>query len=129
VPDAPINLQIDLIETDDTKIRFLWTEGPNNGGVPVIDYDIYYDQGSAIANFVILAENVLDEFYETTIALTPGEEYTFRIISRNSVGESLQSEPITILAAKLPDAPVGLTDVPTIFSLEGEHLSGITNAY
>lgn len=129
VPDAPINLQIDLVETDDTKIRFLWTEGPNDGGVPVLDYDIYYDQGAATATYVIMEENVLDQFYVTTVALTPGEEYTFKLTARNSVGDSQKSNPITIMAAKIPDAPVGLADVPTIFSLEGEYLSGITTAF
>lgn len=43
VPEAPINLEIDLVTTDDLIIRFTWDEGLNNGGVPVLDYDVYYD--------------------------------------------------------------------------------------
>jgi hypothetical protein len=52
VPEPPINLEnvpFDIVDrnnpetTTDTQIRFTWDEGLNNGGVPVLDYDIYYD--------------------------------------------------------------------------------------
>ena len=43
IPDAPINLNNDHTVTDAFKIKFTWQEGPSNGGMPVIDYDIYYD--------------------------------------------------------------------------------------
>ena len=49
VPEPPINLQNilyilnDPLSTSDTSIRFTWDQGLNNGGVNVIDYDIYYD--------------------------------------------------------------------------------------
>ena len=29
----------------------------------------------------------------------------------------------------MPDAPINLADVPTLYSLEGDYLSGITTAY
>lgn len=34
--------------------------------------------------------------------------------ARNTVGDSLQSEAISILAAKLPDAPLDLQEIPGI---------------
>lgn len=49
VPEPPINLQNvpyelgNSMTTSDTSVRFTWDEGLNNGGVNVIDYDIYYD--------------------------------------------------------------------------------------
>ena len=46
VPDSPVNLVNDATTTTDTVIKFTWDEGSSNGGTSVIDYDIYYDQGS-----------------------------------------------------------------------------------
>lgn len=46
MPDAPISLTNDLTTTTDTEIRFTWLDGASDGGTPVIDYTIYYDQGS-----------------------------------------------------------------------------------
>jgi hypothetical protein len=44
--------------------------------------------------------------------LTPGETYSFKVLARNSVGESNLSDPITILAAKEPDAPLNFNNIP-----------------
>lgn len=46
--------------------------------------------------------------------LTPGETYTFKVTARNTVGDSLYSQELSILAAKLPDAPINLSNVPGI---------------
>jgi hypothetical protein len=43
IPDAPINIFNDATVTDAEKIKFTWTEGPSDGGMPVLDYDVYYD--------------------------------------------------------------------------------------
>ena len=43
VPDAPINLQNDLLVTIDSKIKFTWQDGASNGGSAVIDFAVYYD--------------------------------------------------------------------------------------
>ena len=58
--------------------------------MPVLDYDVYYDQGSD--NWVILAENVPTPDYTTVVALTPDVIYAFKFTARNSVGDSLLSE-------------------------------------
>jgi len=63
VPDAPINFANDPLTTTDLVIRFTWTEGASNGGTAVIDYDVYYDQGSATATYVVLAEAVTTTYY------------------------------------------------------------------
>jgi hypothetical protein len=31
--------------------------------MPVLDYDVYYDQGSAVGTFVLLEEAVLTDYY------------------------------------------------------------------
>ena len=48
----------------------------------------------------------------TTTSITAGLVYNFKVTSRNTVGSSLDSETITILAAKIPDAPINLVNVP-----------------
>lgn len=48
IPDAPLNLYNDPTVTDATMIRITWTEGLSDGGMPVLDYDVYYDQGTGV---------------------------------------------------------------------------------
>lgn len=108
VPDAPINLANDPSVTSDTLIKIMWENGLSDGGTPVIDYDVYYDQGAAIANYILLQGGVTQAEFTTTNVLVAGENYSFKVTSRNSVGNSLQSESLTVLAAKEPDAPVSL---------------------
>ena len=43
VPDAPVSLTNDPTTTDDTQIRFTWSDGASNGGTIVLDYAVYYD--------------------------------------------------------------------------------------
>jgi len=95
-------------------IRFTWSEGASNGGTDVLNYNVYYDQGASTATFVLLESSVLTTHYTTTATLTAGETYTFKVTALNTVGESLQSDPLAILAAKLPDAPLNLQNVPLV---------------
>ena len=46
------------------------------------------------------------------ITLNPGLVYTFKVTARNTVGSSNYSSEVSILAAKQPDAPVNLLEVP-----------------
>ena len=46
--------------------------------------------------------------YTTTVSLTPGVTYSFKVTARNTVGSSSESEILSVLAAKLPDAPINL---------------------
>jgi hypothetical protein len=57
VPEPPINLLNDPTTTSDVVIRFTWDQGLNNGGVPVIDYAVYYDQ--ATGNYILLDDAVV----------------------------------------------------------------------
>jgi hypothetical protein len=97
VPDAPINLSNDPSMTTDTVIRFTYNEGPSNGGTPVTSYIIFYDQGSN--TFVQLASGVTDLFYQTTLTLTAGYTYVFKVRAVNSVGSSVDSVTLSVLAA------------------------------
>jgi hypothetical protein len=57
VPDAPVNLTNDPTTTSDTVIKFTWDDGSSNGGTPVIDYIVSYDQGTD--NLIVLETGVL----------------------------------------------------------------------
>jgi hypothetical protein len=43
VPDAPILLANDSSATSATQIRFTWSPGASDGGLPVLFYTVYYD--------------------------------------------------------------------------------------
>ena len=77
IPDAPISLENDLSVTSDSIIRLTWQEGASNGDSPVLDYKISYDQSTG--NFIQLADGVADLFYQTTVSLTKGQTYSFKV--------------------------------------------------
>lgn len=83
--------------TSASVIGFSWSNGLSTGGSPIIDYRISYDQSTGI--FVTLATGVTTRSYTTSITLTVGASYTFRVEARNSVGYSVTSTGITIIAA------------------------------
>jgi len=56
VPDAPVNLARDSITTTTTQIGLLWFAGASDGGQPILDYRIWYDQG--INAYKILDANI-----------------------------------------------------------------------
>ena len=58
VPDATLSLANDPTVTTDTQIRFTWSDGASDGGNAVIDYAVYYDQGTD--SFVLLDGAVID---------------------------------------------------------------------
>jgi len=60
---------------------------------------------------VLLEAAVVNQYYQTTVSLTAGETYSFKVTARNTVGDSDQSSIVTILAAKPPDVPVSLANV------------------
>lgn len=103
VPDMPVNLANDLSVTSATIIKITWDQGASNGGATVIDYRISYDQ--SIGDFIILETGVTDNFYQTTVALTPGAHYLLSVEARNSVGYSLGSDNLSVHAAQIPDKP------------------------
>ena len=46
VPDAPIQLlRNDILSTREV-VSFTWEQGTGNGGSPIIDYRVSYDQGT-----------------------------------------------------------------------------------
>lgn len=97
--------------TDGTHIGVTWLEGSSNGGSEVIDYKIWY--ALEADEYVVLDDTVTSTSYTTTVALTTGANYKFKVQARNTVGYSADSNEAIIMAAKIPDVP---TDVATLFA-------------
>ena len=97
VPDAPIDLTNDPETTSDSIVRFTWSDGASNGGTSILDYAVYFANGSG-GLFTLLSSTVTArEFVHVTI--TAGNLYRFKVTARNTVGSSFYSEVLEILAA------------------------------
>lgn len=96
VPDAPINIQNDIEFTNADRIGIKWDDGAFNGGNPVLDYRITYEQGDGI--YSVLQAGLEEQSYILSGVVT-GVTYSFRVESRNSEGYSSYSEVTSILAA------------------------------
>ena len=86
-----------------TVIGLNWTAPTNNGGSPVIDYRISWDQGTGTGTYVSLALGITTVSYTTTATLTANTFYSFKVESRNAVGYSTSfSNEARILNAAPP---------------------------
>ena len=97
IPDKPFLVMNDATITSDSKIGIFWFDGATNGGSPIIDYKIMWDQ--SIGYWVSLVEGLTDRVYQTSSTLLKGRTYSFRVYSRNSVGYSVASTDLDILVA------------------------------
>jgi hypothetical protein len=102
-PDAPIELAKDELISDDKQIKITWKTGLSNGGSPISNYTVYYDEG--VGDFIELITGVKGLEYTTTEPLSPGLTYNFKVSAKNSIGESLFSSIFPVLAATFPDTP------------------------
>jgi hypothetical protein len=89
VPDAPISLANNPTITNKVAIGITWADGISDGGAAVIDYRISYDQSTG--NYIVLESGITTKTYTTTVTLTSGRTYKFKIESRNTVGYSSMS--------------------------------------
>ena len=101
-PSSPIDLAEVVSERTASSITFTWKLGDDNGGSPVYDYRVRYDQGTS--NYIVLAQNLLDRTYTAT-GLTAGTTYSFKVESQNADGYSPLSAEVSILCATYPETP------------------------
>lgn len=97
VPDAPLSLANTPAQTTGEQITFSWAQGIDNGGTPVIDFNIQYKAVGG-GSYSDLALAVAQQTY-TAVGLTRGISYSFKVQARNAYGLSLFSDEVTILAA------------------------------
>lgn len=69
-----------------------------DGGSPVVDYRIWYDDATSGVSFVELVSGLSLTSY-TAANLVQGQTYQFYVEARNIEGYSTQSNTVTILAA------------------------------
>ncbi len=81
IPDTPITLLINGAVTTPQVIGFTWSSGTSNGGSPIIDYRISYDQ--ATSTWIALASGITTLSYMTTTPLVEGATYRFKVEARN----------------------------------------------
>ena len=97
VPDPPYNLLRDNAATDQTHVSFTWDAPANDGGKTVLDYTVqlalegdgFKDQQSGLTQ----------TNYTLATDINAGEKYSFRVKARNSIGFSVFSPVIEIIAA------------------------------
>ena len=79
-----------LSSQSDEAISIQWSASDvsDNGGSPIIDYRVYYDNALG-GSFVPLATTTTPDLFYTLMEVTPGLSYRFKITAMNVVGESL----------------------------------------
>ena len=107
VPDAPINLVDNIGVTSRSVISFSWAPAASDGGTAILDYTILYDESYDNMGTVLKTGHT-DTTYTTDFAILPGRTYKFQVKARNSVGSSLASAVLTILAAQKPVEPTNV---------------------
>ena len=75
-PDAPANLQELKTNKSPTTIGLKWTEGAYDGGRPVLDYTLFWDEGFPTGVFKILGLNITTQTFLAS-NLTNGTTYRF----------------------------------------------------
>lgn len=106
VPFQPTALVNNAAVTTDTVIGITWTASAN-GGTAVLYYSVYFDQGQGTETYVLLSSPISITSFTTSTTLIPGTTYKFYVTATNSVGTSAPSSVLSVLAAKVPDAPLG----------------------
>ena len=116
-PSAPETPTV--VFQNEQTIEIAWTAPGDDGASTILEYVIYWDQGSG--NYVPLATTEASTFdYARTTGLTKGDLYAFKVAAVNAIGEGNQSEPaLAVLAARVPDAPSGLSKIST----SAEHIT------
>jgi hypothetical protein len=101
-PTAPLDLQNVVETTDADSIGLTWSVPSSDGGSAVLNYLVFFKLETD-TDYVELASDVVETSYTTTADLTDGENYMFKVQARNAVGNSVDSNEVTIRAAKIPD--------------------------
>jgi hypothetical protein len=102
VPNAPRFLIETISARTENSITFTWSAEAANGGAPVLDYRVSYDQASD--TYIELESGVTTLAYTATV-LTAGLTYKFKVEARNTYGFSALSDEVSILCATIPSVP------------------------
>lgn len=110
LPTPPTNPQ--MISSTSSTIHLEWFDPVSNGGTPISDYQIYWDNGSSGSQFELLASTTLGmNSYFQQSGLEAGVYYTYKIRAVNHIGASPSSKSLKVVASSAPQPPVSLTRV------------------
>jgi len=96
-PDAPINLVNVAEVTTAYQVGLSWQDGAYDGASPIIDYQVSFCEASNNV-YTVYASGVTSRSSKVA-GLSPGTTYKFVVRSRNSIGFSVVSGSVTVLAA------------------------------
>lgn len=86
-----------------TAVSFGWVPPTDIGGDAKLDgFKVYRGDSTLMAT---LDPDTLTYTFDG-VAVNPGDSYSIRVSSFTTIGEGAQSNPLTIWAIDLPDAPV-----------------------
>jgi titin len=108
-PEPPYSL---YATPGDQSITITYTEG-NINGYPLLNY-LYSLNGITFTEFVPATVGTII----TLVGLTNGTPYTIYLKSKNKIGISVSSEPVTATPFTIPDEPTNLSIVPGDASIE-----------
>ena len=87
-----------------TSITIRWVEPSSNGGLPLLAFIIYYDVGQT-GTYASYTETDTSKRTFLKDTLATGVIVSFKVSSKNAVGESALSDISTFIAATVPSAP------------------------
>ena len=100
VPGTPTRLTSTL-----TSLTLQWTEPVDNGGDPIRDYEVFWDQGLG-ASLVSLGLTGGLRTFTPAYTLVTGTTYRFRVKAINYIGTGPESAIGSLISAKPPGQPL-----------------------
>ena len=82
-PDPPTNLE--RVYADGSMITVQWVAPVETGGIPVIDYKVFWDYGMAGAFIEIASSTNNDRLFTQSDDIISGLTYQFKIVAVNAV--------------------------------------------
>jgi len=102
-PSVPQNL--DAV-AGNGKVTLSWQPPASDGGLPVINYTVYYGTNTGNYTQNIIVGNITTY---TVYGLSNGQTYYFAVSAINAVGESAKSNEVSAVPCTVPSPPQNLT--------------------
>ena len=100
-PSAPLNLRKQAAST--TSIEIKWDLPATDGYAPILDYEVWWDNAAENNVFTKLTSstgNLLQ--FSKSDSLVAGSYYSFKVLAKNIVGNSVYSNTAVVIAALVP---------------------------
>ena len=91
-------------ESSENSISIEWTAPSDDGGTPIFDYQVLWDQGTG-GSFVSLGSSSNSLDFTPPYELITGQTYRFKVRAINYIGAGSDSEAVSIISATGPDIP------------------------